>query len=757
MSEKQFEIFLAEKLIKSAEVSFHNGYRYQFQSPDEHNSNKLFSAFSSMSHSSITIKGTPIPYVVIGHMKLLIVLHSEQKDVGFGENFISHIRDVVAAQQGDVKNCSLLVIHNSQLDTLINSAENVAQKGWVWHPNEIMNALLSIIKPTDPTAKVSKCLLNHRFEQITEDDATMFGFEELFKAIIDDGDLRFDEIGLLNDPFLQNWDGPEGQINARLEKNKQLYEKIDYITHNFPTNLEDKLGELNLGPAFVKKHFGDEDTESWKLKLEYSACEQEQQSNKDNMLELEKEIYANGQLYSRTKNDTKAGLRDKHLIYLLEEDQTSFEIGFSFLGGKIQKNECTVNIDNGFDITVSSPDNTGGKRSRVYVSGTYNTDIIFFNFRVKRQKTTETHNFRVAIMRKGEFFEDGFKYCYLVDPKKQKLILQTEENTLKIADTIAEIDLQENGQVVNNKDFGIVNFEAIAAESDFVEFSVQGHTAQLSFNIEGAVASDALYLPLMLDTQKFSKLYQDEYYAVLNRAKAKVQLENNEVAPRGKRLTLLQWERDLLQANCLYQNQNPELNLYISDLENSYPDLAEAYKLYFEYISDLGTLPSLSGWGPAYKGLVSSVVIEFNKTIQDISYDMMLTKAEKSLVHIGFATFKEDEYLTPFHPLILAYHLHIAEAITADTTDSFRTLPRVTLNRLTAQGLLPFVYNPLSDFSYTHSEPENTMWLKLVPQQETSYDFVRKLVREKTSEFYNAFRRYCQLITSTNICEIISA
>jgi DNA phosphorothioation-dependent restriction protein DptH len=80
------------------------------------------------------------------------------------------------------------------------------------------------------------------------------------------------------------------------------------------------------------------------LKLEYSACEQEQQSNKDNMLELEKEISSNGQLYSRTKNDTKAGLRDKHLIYLLEEDQTSFEIGFSFLGGKVQKNECTVNM-----------------------------------------------------------------------------------------------------------------------------------------------------------------------------------------------------------------------------------------------------------------------------------------------------------------------------------------------------------------------------------------------------------------------------
>ena len=739
MSEKQFENFLAETLIKWGQDSIQEGYRYQFQSPDSDNSLKLYNALNRQCNSFVTIKDVNIPVLSTGSKKLLLVLHNEDNSNGFSENFISYIRDIVAAQQGEIKSCALLVIHNSLLDTLINSAENIAQPGWVWHPNEIMEALKTLINPLDPCEKVSKCLLKHRFEQIIEDGATMFGFEELYKAMEDDGDLRFDEIGLLNDPVLQNWDGPEGQINARLEKNKQLYETLENIVHNFPTNLEEKLGEQDFSPAFVKKHFTDTEPDAWKKTLEFSACEQEKQKNKDNLLELEKEIVSDGLLYSRTKTDTKAGKRDKHLIYLLEETQSTFEIGFNFLGGKIEKKQCTTNNESVGDISISTPDNTGGKRSRVQVKGQYTGEVIFFNFRVKRDKTTETHNFRVAVMRKGEFLEDAFKYSYLVDPKNQKLILQTEETSLKIADFGNEFELQQNGQIIENNEFGTVKFETLASESEHVEFIVKGHSTTLTFSIEAAVATDTLHLPLMLDQEKYSKLYQNDYFAVLNVAKTKVQLENQEVAPKGKRLTLLQWERELLLDECLYVDKYPENNIYIKDLKETYPSLADAYSDYFEYLSENGSLPSLTGWGPNCRALVDKVVVEYNQAIREIDYDILLTKQQKRLVHIGFATFRDEEYLTPFHPLILAYHLYLVEMIQNDATDSFKTLPKVTLNRLNAQGLLPFVYNPLHEFSYTHSEPDNSMWLKLVPQQLASYDFVRKLVKEKTTEFHDAF------------------
>ena len=278
MSEKQFEYFLAEKLIDWGINNFYKGYRYQFQSPDKDNSQKLFEALCSLSQNTIKIKDIDIPFVIVGEFKLLLVLHSEEQGEGFGENFISHIRDVVASQQNDVKDTCLLIIHNSMLDTLINSAENVAQPGWIWHPLKIKEALESQIDPLNENKLVTQCLLDHRFEQIVDDGATMFGFEELYKALIDDGEISFHEIGLLNDPLLKGWDSAK-QIANRLEQNKALYEKLDYITHNFPTSLVEKLGEEDFSPEFVRKHFKEDDPEAWKYTLELSECEQEQKKD----------------------------------------------------------------------------------------------------------------------------------------------------------------------------------------------------------------------------------------------------------------------------------------------------------------------------------------------------------------------------------------------------------------------------------------------------------------------------------------------
>ena len=55
----------------------------------------------------------------------------------FTENYIAHLRDVVSAMEGETKGTALLIIHNSMLDTLKNSTEDVAQPGVVWDPKNI--------------------------------------------------------------------------------------------------------------------------------------------------------------------------------------------------------------------------------------------------------------------------------------------------------------------------------------------------------------------------------------------------------------------------------------------------------------------------------------------------------------------------------------------------------------------------------------------------------------------------------------------
>lgn len=738
MSEKQFETFLTEQFTNWATTNLNSGYRYQFQSPDSDNSNRLYDDFVSLSTENVAIKNINIPIVKYEQIRLLVVLHSEN-DGGFSENFISHIRDEVAGQQSELKNSSLLIIHNSMLDTLINSAENIAQKNWVWHPAEIKKAMFSLIDDHDSKRKVSVCLLEHRFNQIDDDGATMFGFEDLFKAIVDDGDLRFDEIGLLNDPALENWNGPVGQINNRLEENKKLYERIEHITHHFPNSLDEKLAELDFGDTFINKHFKGEEPGAWKTCLELSACEQEQKKNKENLLELEKETISQGTLFVKNKAETKAGQRERHLIILLDDEQDGFEFELTFVGGKLEKKQCSIKDNKEDEISYSSPDNTGGKRSRVSVFGAYPDKATYFSFIIKRDKAAERFKFKVLVLRKDEFYEEAFKFNYLIEPNKKRITLQTEENSLVIAESGSRALLDQSGQVFENTIVSEVDFEHLANESDQLDFIVKGKTTELCFNVEGAIATDSLSLPLILDQDRFVRLYQDDYFGSFNRSKNKVLIDNKEIAPKGRRLTLLQWEAQLVDQQLLTRKDNDSSSLKLMDIEGSYPELYIAYKIFFDLLTDKKTLPSINGWGAVFRQSVNQIVKEYNLAIQQIKFDTLLSKHQKQLVNIGFAEYDGVEYITPFHPLVLSYYLNLVESIASEDGDSFKELPKVTVARLNAQGLLPFVYHPIHEFSYNQVESDNCFWLQLVPQKDTSYEYVRKLVKDKVTEFCDAF------------------
>ena len=355
MSAKQFESFLVEQLLALSTQAIKAGFRYQFQSPDIENSIRLHNAFITKADSEINLKSVKIDALTINGTRLLPVLHSDNGN-GYSENFISHLRDEVAGQQGDFKGTALLIIHNSMLDTIINSAEDVSGLGAIWHPEKIKQALHLLIDETDQASQVSKCLLDLRFNQIVEDGATMFGFDKLYNALLD-GDLKFCELDMLDDPAMieLSVNGKPAQISARLERNKSLFDALDNITHHFPNELTDKLAELHFSEKFVKDNFGGDDPERWKVELSYSACLQEQMHNKTNLLELEKETLTQGELIAKSKGEKGTAARERHLIVLLEPEQTSFEIELVFIGGKIEEKQCKLQHNKLGNIVINPP------------------------------------------------------------------------------------------------------------------------------------------------------------------------------------------------------------------------------------------------------------------------------------------------------------------------------------------------------------------------------------------------------------------
>ncbi len=342
-------------------------------------------------------------------------------------------------------------------------------------------------------------------------------------------------------------------------------------------------------------------------------------------------------------------------------------------------------------------------------------------------------------MRKDEFYVDGFKSNFTIAAKANVVNLHTDEYSLVInPQAIQKIELKERNEVINAEIIGEVDFKEFANDSDLIDFKIEKGEHQLQFNIEGEVATESLSLPLLFDKDRFSRLFKDDYYGEFSRGKDKVIIDNNEVTPVSTRLNLLRWEAEFIDKSLIALDYNS--SRLLSELSTVCLGLYDAYTALYAYLNERNTLPSLVSWGVEYRDRARQVVTAYLDYLEKIQVDTVLSSKDKLVLKIGMIRNQDCEYFSPYHPLVMSYYLALAEQIAEDCDNaSFKYLPRVTKERLTPRGLIPYLYNADHKFSYVQQLKENPTWLKAVPHEESNYDYVRKVVKEKIDEFQRAF------------------
>ncbi|MGF1742046.1 DNA phosphorothioation-dependent restriction protein DptH [Vibrio profundum] len=750
MSVKQFESFLVEQFLANAETHIKAGFRYQFKSPDSENSLRLYQAMVAHSTQSIDVdNGIKLPFIERSGCKIVPVVHSEDPEEyqGFTENYVSYLRDEIASQSGFLKGCALVVIHNSLLDTLINSAEDLAQAGQIWSPTRIKEAMKGLIVQQEKGRDVSSCLLDDQFDAILEDGATMFGFESLYKAV-EDGDLRFNELGMFEDPLVAEMSGNPKQIKRRLEENRALYQELSFEAEHFGDQLQDRL--KYFGEKFINENFSE--TGSWKG-VEFEAFLQEKKRNAQQQLVLEEEQACEGMiLIGRNRSETKAGLRDRHIILELDEGLDEFELKLVFQGvNNLEKSQFKIQPAKALNKEEVITTRNGLKNATAILKAKYLHEPLFFNLALKRENKSEVYNFRCLVVRKGEFYLEPFKNTFLVEHSKKRLTLNMEENKLLIrAEEGPVCSLSDVKQVVDISEYAAVDFESLANEADEIDFSVKSGDNQLKFNVEGAVATDTLSLPLLLNRGRYYKLFKDDYNGELYSKKGKVGIDNSEFVVPGLRLKLLRWEEEFINRKVVAIFDEDAITL--DELQTIDSSIHTGYEELFAYLEQHRSTPSLASWGDEFTLLVENLVDSYISYFAAIPTGSMLTKEQKTVLKVGLVQSEDEEYYSPFHPLILAYYLNLRKVIRTD--DSFASLPDVTFERLSPKGLLPYVYHPKHGFAYNQHVKENAFWIKSVPQEKSSLSFVRKLVKEKIDEFQTAFS---QLFTASDKSIIVNA
>ncbi|HEN3647566.1 TPA: DNA phosphorothioation-dependent restriction protein DptH [Yersinia enterocolitica] len=743
MSVKQYETYLAKTFIEWVSCTIQPGERYQFKSPDPDNALKLWKAFDFLADGN-KLEIAPeqqLSCVSCNGIQLIPVLHGSTAPA-FTENYISHLRDKVSGRNGIFAKTALLIIHNSMLDTLLNSTKDVAAPDAIWHPETFCHQLEKLITTNSNRSQVSRCLLGDQLTTILDEGATVFGFSSLYR-LLEDGNLDFSELKLFNDNNVLDF--RDKQLRARLNENQELYRQIEDSIERYSGQLENVLTEFST--KFIQQHFVDKD--DWR-ELDFSVYQEEKARNSEQKLVLENICVENGEVWQRAKSISKAGKRDISVLVQVQPGQSYVELEFSFQSNDLQDDQ--IKIAHHRQLKKERfwrTSRAGGKTSRIMASVPFDGRPCFFSLEIiNRNNSAEEYKFRLLLVEQGQFWLNEIQHCYRVEPGKEQLTLQLEDNELQIAETGDQIcTVNEENNDIDCLHYARVNFETLANQSELIKFALISGDSRLLLNIEGPGAEEGLTLPLLFDQNRFNKLFKEEGNATWNRMKGRVILDNTEHNVVGVRQQLLALEASLIDRNLLGVDSDDSV-FAVEELLTSYPDLHNAYHQLLAYYQRRNTLPSLVSWSVEYRTLVSHVVATFEQALQQIGLSRALTLQEKRLLHLGICRGDTHERLSPLHPLVLAYHLQLVETIIAEpeqpTLASFASLPPITLDRLVVSGLMPFVYHSEHEYAQLQSVVENRFWIDVIPQRQMSHDYVKRLVKDKLNEFTDAYSRLFQ-------------
>lgn len=722
MSKQPFNIFLVHNLNAYLTARLQSGYRYRFYSDDTEQLKALLDALNEIKTGEVIYLSTTLPYIELANIRLVYVNDVENV---MNENFISNLRDAVSRPDEIFANSALLVLHQSRLDTLLNSAHDLAAPGAPLNARDVEKHLVGLCKTTSK-AKLFQALLDMQTKQIVMENQSAFGYQGIYNSIAND-QVDFKSLNLFEDKDLYKFDDRD-KIQKRIEENQKLYTEIEYNIRNFANELPDRL--IKYSPDFIKERLTVDEWENTSLQ----QLQKEIEKNKGEAISCDgSESITTEEYFLRDDSTTSAGQRNKNIIVFAESDYVSLLFKFKGDGLKVDNFSIMDNTELEPQISMTY------MHRKLDLQVPFDGKPLFFRLRLQTTKSAETYFFKILILRKGSFVLDGIKNYFIVKPKEKELLLKLDSFDLNFSmeQKGSLYELPADAEQVNIIEYPRLNVAKFYDAHDDVKFNITNGTDLLTLALENEKIEDKISLPLLVNTQRADKLFTQGGNAEYNESKKKAILENREFLLVGDRNTYVEYEHQLISRQA-YKLQNGTFANY-TELSKIDENIANSYQALLTYFQTNKTTPSLCAWDEEICTLATAFVESFLASVSNIPVDQALTVEHKTLFEFGFVRDKGKTFLSPFSPIILAYILHLVKRASTPKDGSYQHLFPVTLKRLNAKGLFPYLFINNETYAYTQVIEEDPFWLEFVPNEENEFSYVSKLTAEKIREFKEAF------------------
>ncbi|MCF6243868.1 MAG: DNA phosphorothioation-dependent restriction protein DptH [Sulfurovum sp.] len=716
MLNQQFNSFLVKHLVEWFGKELQIGYRYRLYSDDTDKLQDILRALQNIKTGTINYLNTSLAFISIKSTKLIFVNDIEES---MNEHFISNLRDAISTPEDCFIGCSLLVIHKSRLDTLLNSAHNLSSKQSPFHPETVKIHLEALCRESTK-AKLFEALLDIQTKQMEMDNQSAFGYEGIYNSIINDV-VDFKGLNLFEDTDLENFDSTK-KIKKRIEENQKLYTDIEYNIINFSNELTDKLTKFS--PEFIDRYITVDNWEDVKLKQLKNEIEDNagERISYDTSFEITEDKYL-----IRDDSTTPAGTRSKNIIVFAEDNNVSLLL--KFIGDGLSVTNFSLLDNEDLDDSVFSY-----MHRKLDIQIPFNRKPCYFRIRLQTAKSSETHMFKFLILQKDSFYLDGIKNHFLIKPKQQSLLLKLDTFELDFTDNVHKrYSLPENENVVNILEHTALNTVNFYNAHDEVMLSITNGDDSIDLLLENEKIEDKISLPLLFNTKRIDRLLSDGINAEYNYTKKKAILDNREFLLVGDRNTYIEYEHHFI-LNQAYKIENIDYKS-CDILDDIDVPIANTYKALLNYFLIKKTTPSLCAWDDEVTLLASVFIDSYLVYLSKLESNSIFTNEQKIIFELGFVEDKNKKFMSPFSPLVLSYVIYLRNSI----DDSYQHIFDVTLKRLNVKGLLPYFFIDNDTYAYSKVVDEDPLWIEFVPNEENEFSYISKLTTEKINEFKESF------------------
>lgn len=648
------------------------------------------------------------------------------------EDYLTTIRNSVGVTGGKYEDFGVVyVLSDSILSSIITACQDLQAVGGPLHSSYIIRDIhekAEDVISKDLERKYLDKHLNKISEYIADGTCNLFDFGYAL-SVLADQTLKghYNDLDYFNDKAV--YDGTfkpsDAEMEIRVEKNHEIYRKVSDIMNEDDDTDKSKLLQKFLDEKLSKKIVANSD--SWNyIDFQNFLDSIERKAATANLELLDIELPSEGLLTSMISL-TKGNRKKKSTTYTIICDQTE-SVG--------QQVKITFNKE--IKKVTSDVYQTQGQILKMTVGDALIKQSIGLN---------DNHHdfFMMKLPCNKSFFRD-IKECFSINKKGEIVVVVPDKAdvlTFGNGDELLSIPLDNKVIWSDNAklEVPVVDDEVNNQIDFFVDFGNKEVKLVLKLNIAKPVP------PARPGT-----IEEGTY-------------ENGEVVVDGTpRSVYTYWKKYLDWEEAFIKNGCSHINYTYNGLTGEYEPEYEILELptcvqntltqIFAYYNNHNTIPSLCKINDELRILYEKYWKAVVSSINSIPNDRCLRKEEYYLTKLGIVSTWERLYLSPFHPLLVAYALEYDSQYDDKEESAFAQ------KLLSPFYLIPyFFYNDSPKRPYTDKEiGEIHNWLSYEgigckPQERTN-DLTTKMVWTKMEAFIKHFKylfqdKDCPIIIST--------